>query len=93
MAHLRGGASPIAVIAWDDDGGIRGKTEMRKMSPMNIQNGVKIAEQIGRYLNLGDGRGLFLNNADCDGLSYINFLRILAGILRSIDQGEAYGAA
>jgi len=38
--------------------------------------GVKVAEQIGRYLIWATGRGLFLNNADwLMGLSYINFLR------------------
>lgn len=55
-----------------------GKTEMRKMlSKEDIaSNGQSLLAQLKRYLDFGEGKGLFVNNADwLLPLNYIEFLR------------------
>ena len=81
MAHLqRSGHRPIAVIGGGTTmvGDPSGKTETRPiMSASDIHaNGVGISEQLGRFLDLHNGRGLFLDNADwLLPLRYVDFLR------------------
>lgn len=81
MAHLqKAGHLPIAIIGGGTTmiGDPSGKTEMRKMlSKEDIDsNGRKLLAQLKRYLEFGEGRGLFLNNAEwLLPLNYIEFLR------------------
>lgn len=81
MANLqKAGHVPIAILGGGTAliGDPSGKTEMRKMlSREEIdQNGVKIRQQINKYLSFGEDKGYFLNNADwLIDLNYIEFLR------------------
>lgn len=81
MAHLqRAGHIPIAIIGGGTTriGDPSGKTELRRMmSQTEIElNGVKILEQLDRYLELDGKKGTFVNNADwLLSLKYIEFLR------------------
>lgn len=81
MAHLqRAGHTPIAIIGGGTTliGDPSGRTEMRKLITREEieSNGVKILEQLKRYLILDGDKGIFLNNADwLVGLNYIDFLR------------------
>jgi tyrosyl-tRNA synthetase len=98
MAHLqRAGHTPIAVIGGGTAmvGDPSGKTEMRMLlSPEEIQrNGQAIQNQIRRYLDLGAGHGLAVDNADwLLPLSYIEFLRDIGTHFRvnEMIRAEAY---
>ncbi|HHT9153729.1 MAG TPA: hypothetical protein ACFYEM_09415 [Candidatus Hypogeohydataceae bacterium YC40] len=64
MAHLqRAGHRPIAIIGGGTTmvGDPSGKTEMRRMmSHQEIEaNGVRILDQLKRYVNFNEGSGLF----------------------------------
>ncbi|MGE5598034.1 MAG: tyrosine--tRNA ligase, partial [Bacteroidota bacterium] len=81
MAHLqRAGHRPIVLLGGGTAmiGDPSGKTELRQMlSRETIEaNAGRFQEQIGRYLDFGDGRALLLNNAQwLLPLNYIDFLR------------------
>lgn len=81
MAHLQqAGHIPIAIIGGGTTmiGDPSGKTEARKLISLEEieQNGCSILAQLQRYLKMGEGVGLFMNNADwLLGLKYIDFLR------------------
>ncbi len=81
MAHLqRAGHRPIALIGGGTCriGDPSGKTEMRKILPIETINvhGEHFRNQISRFLDFSEGRGLMLNNADwLAELNYIEFLR------------------
>ena len=81
MAHLqRAGHRPIALIGGGTCriGDPSGKTEMRKILPIETINahGEHFRDQISRFLDFSEGRGLMLNNADwLAPLNYIEFLR------------------
>jgi len=98
MAHLqRAGHTPIAVIGGGTAmvGDPSGKTEMRRLlAPAEIaRNGQAILGQLQRYLDLGEGHGLFVNNADwLLALSYIDFLRDIGTHFRvnEMIKAEAY---
>lgn len=81
MAHLqRAGHRPIALIGGGTCriGDPSGKTEMRKILPIDMinANGERFRRQISRFLDFSEGRGLMLNNADwLAELNYIEFLR------------------
>ena len=98
MAHLqRAGHRPIAIIGGGTTlvGDPSGKTELRRMmSREEIEsNGRKLLSQMQRYLDFGEGRGLFLNNADwlC-ALSYVDFLRDVGRLFKvnELIKVEAY---
>jgi len=98
MAHLqRAGHTPIAVIGGGTAmvGDPSGKTEMRRLlSRAEIaRNGQAILGQLQRYLDLDEGHGLFVNNADwLLSLSYIDFLRDIGSHFRvnEMIRAEAY---
>lgn len=81
MAHLQqAGHIPIAIIGGGTTmiGDPSGKTEARKLISMEEieQNGISILAQLQRYLKMGEGVGLFMNNASwLLSLKYIDFLR------------------
>jgi len=81
MMHMqRAGHRPIALIGGGTSkvGDPTGKTDMRKMlTPEQIeQNGLRLKEQIEKYLVLDGKDGFIANNADwLDNLNYIEFLR------------------
>jgi tyrosyl-tRNA synthetase len=98
MAHLqRAGHKPIAVIGGGTAlvGDPSGKTEMRQLLSGDeiARNGQAILGQLQRYLDLSEGRGLFVNNADwLAPLSYIDFLRDIGVHFRvnEMIRAEAY---
>lgn len=98
MAHLqRAGHIPIAIIGGGTTriGDPSGKTELRRMmSQSEIElNGVKILEQLDRYLELDGGKGTFVNNADwLLSLNYIEFLRDIGRYFKvnEMIKAEAY---
>ncbi len=100
MAHLqRLGHRPIAVLGGGTAmvGDPSGKTEMRQMlSREDIEaNGRGIETQLRRYLDLEDGQGLFVNNADwLLDLGYIDFLRDVGRYFRvnEMVKAESYAA-
>ena len=81
MAHLqRAGHVPIAIIGGGTAmiGDPSGKTTARQMLPQETitANGVGILGQLKRYLQFGEGAGLFINNAEwLLKLGYVDFLR------------------
>ena len=81
MAHMQqAGHKPIVLLGGGTAmiGDPSGKTEMRQMLTMETitANAERFKVQIGRYLDLGTGRGMMLNNADwLLQLNYISFLR------------------
>jgi tyrosyl-tRNA synthetase len=81
MAHLqRAGHRPIAVLGGGTAmvGDPSGKDEMRQLITEETiaSNAASLREQIGRLLDLSDGAGQMVNNADwLLGLNYIGFLR------------------
>ena len=81
MAHLqRQGHRPIALMGGGTGmiGDPSGKTEMRQLlAPEQIAANLRaLRGQIGRYVDLSEGRGLMVNNADwLLPLKYIDFLR------------------
>ena len=81
MAHMQqAGHKPIVLLGGGTAmiGDPSGKTEMRQMLTTETitANAERFKAQIGRYLDLGTGRGMMLNNADwLLQLNYISFLR------------------
>lgn len=81
MAHLqRAGHVPIAIIGGGTTmiGDPSGKTEARKLMSLEEidRNGLCIRQQLARYLNMSDGEGMLINNANwLLPLNYISFLR------------------
>jgi len=81
MAHLqKAGNIPIAIIGGGTAmiGDPSGRTRMRQLlSAEEIEtNGIKISEQLQRYLVLDNQQGRFINNAEwLLDLNYIKFLR------------------
>ena len=98
MAHLqRAGHRPIAIIGGGTTmvGDPSGKTELRKMLDADTitANGKGIQEQIGRYLDLDNEQGQFLNNFDwLMPLRYVDFLREIGRYFRvnEMIKAEAY---
>jgi tyrosyl-tRNA synthetase len=98
MAHLqRAGHIPIAVIGGGTTmvGDPSGKTEMRPLLSREqiADNGRAILGQIQRYLDLSEGHGLSVDNADwLLPLSYIDFLREIGRHFRvnEMMRAEAY---
>jgi tyrosyl-tRNA synthetase len=98
MAHLqRAGHTPVAVIGGGTAmvGDPSGKTEMRRLLSREeiASNGQGILRQLQRYLDLREGRGLFVNNADwLLPLAYIDFLRDIGTHFRvnEMIRAEAY---
>jgi tyrosyl-tRNA synthetase len=81
MAHLqRAGHRPIALVGGGTTriGDPSGKTEMRKILPVEIitANGEIFRRQIARFLDFSEGKALMLDNAEwLAPLNYIEFLR------------------
>jgi len=81
MSHLqKAGHRPIVLMGGGTGmiGDPSGKTEMRQLlAPEQIQRNLQaLRGQIGRYVDLSEGRGLMVNNADwLLELNYIAFLR------------------
>lgn len=81
LAHMqRAGHRPIAIVGGGTGmiGDPTGRTEMRQMLTEERieQNIASQREQIGRYVDFADGRGMLLNNAEwLRDLNYIAFLR------------------
>jgi len=81
MAHMqRSGHRPIALMGGGTGmiGDPSGKTEMRPLlSPERIDDNLRaLRAQIGRYVDLTQGHGLMVNNADwLLALNYVTFLR------------------
>ena len=81
MAHVqRAGHRPIVILGGGTAmiGDPSGKTELRRMMTREeiAANGRAIAAQIGRFVDLTEGRGLAIDNADwLLSLNYIEFLR------------------
>ena len=76
----KAGHKPIAIIGGGTTmiGDPSGKTEMRRMMTMEeiASNGDGILGQLKRYLDFGDGKAIFANNAEwLLNLNYIQFLR------------------
>lgn len=74
------GHIPIAIIGGGTTmiGDPSGKTEMRRMMTVEeiASNGEEILGQLKRYLDFGDGKAIFANNAEwLFDLNYIKFLR------------------
>jgi len=98
LSHLQqAGNIPIAIIGGGTTmiGDPSGKTEMRRiMTQDEIEtNGVKILEQISRYVEFGDGAGIFLNNTEwLLDLKYIEFLRDIGRYFKvnEMIKNEAY---
>ena len=81
MAHLqRAGHMPIALFGGGTGmiGDPSGKTDMRKMMTADTiaHNIAKFTEQISRFVEFGDDKGIIVNNKDwlCN-LNYVEFLR------------------
>ena len=98
LAHMqRAGHRPIALMGGGTGmvGDPSGRTEMRQMlTPEGIAANLEgIREQIGRFVDLSEGRGLMVNNADwLMPLKYIDFLREI-GVHFSVNRmlaAEAY---
>ena len=81
LAHMqRAGHRPIAILGGGTTmvGDPSGKTEMRQMLTLEQirENGVELRKQIGRFIELDEGRGLMIDNSDwLLDLNYIEFLR------------------
>ncbi|MFW6306376.1 MAG: tyrosine--tRNA ligase [Bacillota bacterium] len=81
MMHMqRAGHKPIAVIGGGTAmvGDPTGKTEMRKMLTKEDinKNAESIKNQIGKYIDLDNEKGMAVNNAEwLEDVNYINFLR------------------
>ncbi len=98
MSHMqKAGHKPICIIGGGTTmiGDPSGKTEMRKMlSKEDISsNGVSLLAQLKRYIDFGEGKGLFINNADwLLPLNYIEFLRDIGRYFRvnEMIKAEAY---
>ena len=81
MMHMqKAGHQPIAVLGGGTAmvGDPSGKTEMRKMLTRETieKNGIGIAHQLERFLDMSPGRGILLNNISwLEELRYIDFLR------------------
>jgi tyrosyl-tRNA synthetase len=98
MAHLqRAGHHPIALAGGGTAmvGDPSGKTEMRQLLSREeiARNLVGIREQFGRYLDLGEGKGSVVDNADwLLGLGYVEFLREIGRYFKvnEMIKAEAY---
>lgn len=98
MAHLqRAGHRPIAVVGGGTAmvGDPSGKTEMRQLlSREEIgKNLLGVREQLARYLDLGEGAGRVVDNAEwLLGLGYIDFLRDIGRYFKvnEMIRAEAY---
>ena len=81
MAHMqRGGHRAIGILGGGTAmvGDPSGRTEMRRLltAEQIEKNAVGLREQIGRFVDLGSGGALVLDNADwLLGLNYVEFLR------------------
>ncbi len=81
MAHMqRAGHRPIALIGGGTTmvGDPSGKADLRKMLTAEEinQNAFVFKQQIGRFLDFGEGKALMVNNADwLLTLNYVEFLR------------------
>jgi tyrosyl-tRNA synthetase len=81
MAHLqRAGHRPIALVGGGTSriGDPSGKTEMRRILPIETikSNAERFREQISRFLDFSEDKGVMLDNADwLADLNYIEFLR------------------
>jgi len=81
MAHMqRAGHRPIALLGGGTGmiGDPTGKSDMRKMlSKETIDHNIEcFKKQMSRFIDISEGKALFINNADwLLGLNYIEFLR------------------
>jgi len=91
MAHMqRAGHRPIVLIGGGTAmvGDPSGRTDMRSMmSKETIQHNVDcFKKQMSRFIDVSDGKAIFVNNADwLYGLNYIDFLREI-GTCFSVNQ-------
>ncbi|MFH1392408.1 MAG: tyrosine--tRNA ligase [bacterium] len=97
MAHLqKAGNIPIAIIGGGTAmiGDPSGRTKMRQLlSVEEIEtNGIKIREQLQRYLILDNKQGMFINNAEwLLDLNYIKFLRDIGQYFKVNEMIKAEG--
>jgi tyrosyl-tRNA synthetase len=81
MAHMqRAGHRPIALIGGGTTmvGDPSGKSDLRKMLSKDdiAANAEAFKKQIGRFLDIGEGKAMMINNADwLLALNYVDFLR------------------
>lgn len=81
MMHMqRAGHRPIALVGGGTAkvGDPSGKTELREMYSEEVldNNAEKIEKQLRKFIEIGEGSGIFENNANwLDNLNYISFLR------------------
>lgn len=81
MAHMqRAGHRPLVLIGGGTTmvGDPSGKTDMRKMMTTDVidHNVEQFKKQMSRFLDFGEGKAMFVNNADwLRKLNYIDFLR------------------
>jgi len=81
MAHMqRAGHRPLVLIGGGTTmvGDPSGKTDMRKMMTTEVidHNVEQFKKQMSRFLDFGEGKAMFVNNADwLRKLNYIDFLR------------------
>ena len=88
------GHRPIVIVGGGTAmvGDPSGKTEMRKMLTREqiVDNSAKIKQQLGRYLDFGEGKAIMVDNYDWLGkLNYIDFLRDI-GVHFSVNKMLTY---